>query len=361
MCTRYLFLIIVYLTFFSAYKGVADPYTIYEKEDFSPASDDPWKGHPIKILSPKFKKQLYEENKTHYLNEDEFHESINMNTEMSAEKHKIKKMGNFVFRTTLRIGSGEEGGVYLAQHIPSGVYAAIKMTTFYGEAENQPEYLALKNLERLYGCYVEDTTMSLCMPLVTGRNAVPYQSPYASQERIKTLLGVTLTEKKEITYDNWDLNVHLMQTYLDEFEYCSRKGTWSDGAAQNILVTEDSQIVFVDQKACRPTPPETRVMHESLCFFHYFLGLIPFRKKGGKRFELREDIKFPPPIRAFNKIVVDSMNASDPIYTLAQIKEAFSKFKIDMKAYFLELSHSQIQLGSGSTPSISSSSCSSSS
>lgn len=360
MSTRYLFLIIVYLTFFSAYKGVADPYTIYEKEDFSPASDDPWKGHPIKVLSPEFKKQLYENNKTDYLNEDEFHEAINMNTEMSAEKHKIKKIGSFNFRTTLRIGSGEEGSVYLAQHIPSGVYAAIKMTTVYGEAGNDLEYLALKNLERLYGCYVENTRMSLCMPLVMGRNVLPYIS-YPSQERVKTLLDVTLTEEKEITYNNWKLNAHLMQTFLDEFEYCSRKGACSDGAPQNILVTEDSQIVFVDQTACGPTPPETRVIHESLTFFHYFLGLAPFRKKEGKRFELREDIKFPPPVREFNKIVVNAMNALEPIYTLAQVKEIFSKFKIDMESYFLGLPHSQIQLGSGDTQSISSSSSSSSS
>lgn len=357
MGTRYLFLIIVYLTFFSACKSVADPYTIYEKEDFSPASDDPWKAHPIKTLSPEFKKQLYETNRTHYLNEDEFHEAINMNTEMSAEKHKIKKIGSFNFRTTLRIGSGDEGSVYLAQHIPSGVYAAIKMTTVYGEAGNDLEYLALKNLERLYGCYVENTTMSLCMPLVTGRNVLPYTS-YPSQERVKTLLGVTLTEEKEIIYNNWNLNAHLMQTFLDEFEYCSRKGTCSDGAPQNILVTEDSQIVFVDQTACTPTPPEARIIHESLTFFHYFLGLAPFRKKERKRFELREDIKFPPPVREFNKIVVNAMNASEPIYTLAQVKETFSKFKIDMESYFLGLPHSQIQLGSGDTQSISSSSSS---
>lgn len=351
MCTRYLFLIIIYLTFFSAYKGVADPYTVYEKEDFSPASDDPWKGHPIKTLSPEFKKQLYETNKIDYLNEDEFDESINMNSEMSAEKHRIKKMGNFVFRTTLRIGSGEEGSVYLAQHIPSGVYAAIKMTTFYGEAENDLEYLALKNLERLYGCYVENTTMSLCVPLVTGRSVVPYVSSYPSQERVKTLLAVTLTEEKEITYDNWSLNAHLMQTFLDEFEYCSRKGACSDGAPQNILVTEDSQIVFVDQTACKSTPPEVRVIHESLTFFHYFLGLAPFRKERGERFELREDIKFPPPVRELNEIVVNAMKALKPIYTLAQIKEAFSKFKADMESYFLELSHSQVRLGSSSTQS----------
>ncbi len=339
---RFLFLAFVFSSVGTFQHASALLEKIYEAEDLSPAPEDPWKKRLSKTLSPQFIQRLYDRNKESYPSEKEVHSAISMTDSEGKvkESKSLQPMGNFVFHKALAIGSGEEGTVYLAQHIPTGVYAAVKeisvgsnqkVTTF-------PEYRALKDLKRLYACYLHKHkvekrgTLYLYMPLVIGETINSYYC--WDEESVKEKLGVEINEKKEVTYKNWPLNLHLMRTFIEEYKYTGGKGAFTDGMVLNVLHTEeDHQVVFVDMHPA-PKPfysPKEIKLQESLVWFQYFLGLVPFRK--GHGLELEEDILFPPPVKKFNNFII---KATEKKSTLYAVKEKFLELEEDMKKYMSE-------------------------
>jgi len=211
------------------------------------------------------------------------------------EDLKLEHMGNFVFSSSLLIGKGEEGSVYLAQHIPTGQYAAVKV------ARKDTEHPAYQAMNRLFACYKDEGDnpfFYMFTPLVTALSVSDYKEKSHQEDFLKKQLGVELINGDEIHYKNWRRNVALMNAVIIEAEYCAGKDAYADPTNHgDMFIIDESedgpQAVFVDLTFGDQYP---------LSGYHYldlipcFLGLKKFQMKDGR---INWKFKVPQPITLF--------------------------------------------------------------
>lgn len=243
---------------------------------------------------------------------------------------KLEHMGNFVYNPSLIIGGGEEGTIYLAQHIPTGQYVAVK------RSYSKYEYKAFKNIKRLYACYKSDDVhrplYSIFTPLVMTLSI----DDYIISDRLflKKKLGLEVQEKPiksrtrddvnpetgyVLSYDNFRNNLALMKAVIAEEEYLIRRGAeYQPHTGDDKFIFDDGdgkpEVVFVDLKSAKKNIPNAEA--HLLLMFRDLLGLKYFLGPDGT---LRENVEVPLPIKIFVKEYCENRHSFG--YTLEMLKD----------------------------------------
>lgn len=337
------YIISTLIVFITVYSNIfASGRELYTRNDLSPEASDPWKEQLTTCLPEKFCQKLYGENKTNFSNEEEF--LCNLKITTHQEDYLTKKFGDFIFYSKIKIGRGEEGSIYLARHIPTENYIAVKRMP-YREKYPTDALTALQSLNRLFGAFTEEISdnpkniynyLYLFMPLVIGKSMTCFGSMV--EEEVEAKLGVTVNSNQVITYNNWAQTIRLMQAFMDEIEYCGKNSTVDiDESTHHWIVSKDKKyVIFVDlhsSPASTPVPDEKINTYFKLYQFLVFMALNAYTKLDNS-YEIREGLVLPDPVASFlNEIKAARKRPNKSFYSLSDLKNIFEKLKLEMDDY----------------------------
>lgn len=140
------------------------------------------------------------------------------------------------------LGAGDDGFVYLARHVPTGIYAAAKCRGMvYLKEEYHNECKHLNALGQLYGAWNhEEYNGYLIMPFVDGKQIGSYS--LGPVPWIKTTL-----EGNCLQFSDLSAGLRLIRSMANQLIYITQKGALHDQNPKNIMVTNDySNVVLVD-------------------------------------------------------------------------------------------------------------------
>lgn len=255
---------------------------VYKNDTFQPAEDDHWKHRLIKEPSEAFIEGLFRKSKFKTI--EELREAM----KMTSSEETLEKMGDFVFDKRIILGAGVEGTVYLAQHIPSRSYAAVKRT------RRTSEFEAFKNLGRCYGCFKKDEYNYFYTPLITGTTLHSYS---ITPEDI----GISM-DQGVVKYGNWPHNLKLLDAYLNELQRCLKhEGIPQELDAKSMFVIEEPnsspQMVFVDLDTGYYKADKDVVPNDFCTVMLYTLGI--------NMTSIGMGVSFPKPITQFKERIFD--------------------------------------------------------
>ncbi|OJX13993.1 MAG: hypothetical protein BGO77_01350 [Caedibacter sp. 37-49] len=296
-------------------------YSTYKVEWESPtleaADKDPWKHSLLSQLPTDFVTHLKEKNRQYFSSNEEVLASLQMINSQGQVRDELSPniIGSFVYNPRLIIGSGEEGTVYIAQHVLTGRYASLKKTSRKGE------YEAFKNLERCYACYSEknnyySSTYHIFRPLVIGLPLITFTY---DQEK----LGMIRSYDK-IVYKDWKYNISLVDAFLTEFEYNIKHsaGPYEVDSNAMFLIEEPEKkpcIVFVDLNSEQYNKNDNDLVTTQ--FFYVMLRFLKFEMTA-------ETLAYPEPIKQFIKEI---FHKDDLFVSFTKVKEARNKLVENMK------------------------------
>ncbi len=285
-------------------EATASPgYTVvFKKEDFSPLPEDPWKPLPITKLPDDFKRMLRKKNGVKKDGVEAFFLKLEMKDEKSNPT--LQRTDDYIYDPSIRIGSGDGGVVYLGRHSPSQRYVALKaVKAFNSNPEEQEDYCGWKQAGRLFACYKKPmgsySTFLLYIPLVIGETLAEIQD---SREFMKNL-GIENKGSgkiKEISYSQWEINQRLLQSFVEEYKFCKKKGAMQDTDSSNFLLTSDLQkIVYIDLEACISTKKDS-IRGNDLIYLQKLLGYPAYYYVPSYNYK-EGAIVLPPPVWEFNQ------------------------------------------------------------
>lgn len=152
------------------------------------------------------------------------------------------ELGEYRVDTEMYLGSGDDGFVYLARHIPTGIYAAAKRRGMaYLKEECHDEYKRLNALGQLYAAWNDEKDNGyLIIPFVDGKQVDSYVGGPAPW--IKTTL-----EDHCLQFSDLSAGLRLIRSMADQIIYITQKGALHDQNVKNIMITNDYQnVVLVD-------------------------------------------------------------------------------------------------------------------
>lgn len=273
---------------------------VWDTSNLDPAEDDPWKSRICTQLPDDFANKLYKKNKRNFQSKPDFLIAASMVEagNQVKEDSQLITMGNFVYHSSIMLGAGDEGGAYLAQHIPTGKYASVKIT------RRKDEYEAFKNINRLYGCFIDESNFYyIYRPIVSGKTINDYYLGGYNRKFLQDELRIEVNENNEVFYRDWSYNQNLIQALINEAVYCASKGAFPDASNTSdmfVVKTGDKpQVAFIDLDEGTPKSACHEPGYLYLSPFRYFLGLVHFLDYKDGFFVLKDTFSVPAPIKNF--------------------------------------------------------------
>lgn len=161
----------------------------------------------------------------------------------------VIELGTYRVDTNMHLGSGDDGTVYLARHLPSGIYAAAKSRGMtFGQDAYHDEYKNLKALNQLYAAWSKEREAEgyahvyLIIPFVDGRIISHYSYSSVPLPWIQTTL-----ENTQLQFSDLSAGIRLIRSMANQLIYVTQKGVSHDQNVVNILITNDYQnVVLID-------------------------------------------------------------------------------------------------------------------
>lgn len=298
----------------------------YEQEPF-PAEDDPYQSKPIMLSQDILK---------HILNDG------NRGIEPCPcegglldiiEKHpnnRMQKMRDFIIDYNFRLGSGDKGNVWLAQHVPSKIFVAVKTVSSYIEPPKYPDVVSLEQLKRLYGLFKAHNhenieQIFIFMPLANGIPSISLRNSEAFPVK-------TTVKDGTLNIKNLEVSLNLISCFIKEVEYFSKSGYFQvDAQAVHVYVCNNFQSVCIidyDGEQRAHSIPETE-----WCIAPYRFSIINFL--GIHEYGVFKSSTLLPPDKVSQlkqpKHIIDFLKAVDNNkvgpYSLAQLKLDFNALR----------------------------------
>lgn len=166
----------------------------------------------------------------------------------------VIELGEYRIDRDMHLGSGDDGNVFLARHIPTGIYAAAKSRAMiYGREEYYDEYKRLTVLGQLYAAWIKEKDVNdssyyaysyayLIIPFIDGKQMSKYLNSQGSLPWMETTL-----EDSQLQFSDLTAGLKLLRSLADQLVYITKKGVLHDQEVVNILITNDYQdVVLVD-------------------------------------------------------------------------------------------------------------------
>lgn len=155
----------------------------------------------------------------------------------------VIELGGYQIDRGMHLGSGDDGGVFLARHIPTGIYPAAKSREMvYGKEEYHDEYKRLTALGQLYAAWINNSGHAyLIIPFIDGKQMSKYSNSQGSLPWIKT----TLVGDTQLQFSDLSAGIKLLQSMADQLMYITERGALHDQNVANIMITNDYQDVVL--------------------------------------------------------------------------------------------------------------------
>jgi hypothetical protein len=214
-------------------------FVCFHEQDPIPADDDPYQSKPTVVSDDLINHIFYNNNE-----KMEFYRNGLVDANGKPRKDDIKKIGNFVIDYDFRLGYGDKGVVYLAQHVPTRIFVAVKSVWLFNEPIDYPDVLSLLKLKRLYGlfkiCNVTKREETLIfMPLANG---IPSTLLSCSQ----TFPVKANIENNFLNFDNLEIGLNLINSFIKELEYFAKCGYLQlDMQPGQVYICNDFQSICI--------------------------------------------------------------------------------------------------------------------
>lgn len=108
-----------------------------------PAADDPYQATPMELSVGLLNHIFYGADKAENIS---FYKDGLIDSDGNPRKSDMRKMGEFIIDYNVMLGYGDRGTVFLAQHVPSRVFVAVKSIN----SDSKPmEYTDVLSLQKL--------------------------------------------------------------------------------------------------------------------------------------------------------------------------------------------------------------------
>lgn len=211
---------------------------IFKSESLQADPQDPYQYRPTKLCSQVLEKLP--------LSRRGFYEDPNS----LRNDPSLISIGDFVYDKKACLGNGCEGAVYLAQHLPTCTFVAMKHscpTKFYTDVG----FLALQRLNRVFAYYSQEeyinknkiTYAYLFMPLVEGETL-----RHISQSQLLDEVAPISIKEGKLVLENFDIRLGLIKSLISQLTYLAKKGVYQrEYNPGNILITHSlNEVVLVD-------------------------------------------------------------------------------------------------------------------
>ena len=297
----------------------------YEQEPY-PAVDDPYQSKPTVLSQDLLSDIFYNKNE-----EREFYKGGLVDTHGKPRNDRMQKMGDFIIDYQFRLGYGEKGAVWLAQHAPSKIFVAVKTVSPYKAPTDYPDVLSLQKLKRLYGLFKahnhnNNEQTFIFMPLANG-------IPSTSLSYNKTFPVKATIQGDTLSIDQLDVGLNLISSFIKEVEYFAKSGYYQiDQQVGQVYVCNNFQsicIIDYDGEQRAQSIPETEWFVDPLRWgIINFLGIHKdgvFESSTLLPTDKISQLKQPKHLIDFFKAVDN--NKRGP-YSLAQLKLDFKFLKM---------------------------------
>lgn len=295
----------------------------YEQAPF-PAKDDPYQSKPTVLLLDLLN-NIFDGEK----DEIEFYKSEFINIKEKLRNNNMQEMGNFIIDYNFRLGYGDRGSVWLAQHVPSNIFVATKIVSPQ-DPINYSDVLTLQKLKRLYGLFKAHTPQNLektfiFMPLANGIPSTVLK--YSETFPVKATVQDGILRIK-----NLEIALNLIKSFIKEIEYFAKSGYYQiDQQVAQVYACNDFQSVCIidyDGEQRTQPIPETEWFIDPLRWsIINFLGIHEdgvFESSTLLPSDKISQLRQPDHLIAFLKAVDN--NKEGP-YSLAQLKVDFENLK----------------------------------
>lgn len=160
----------------------------------------------------------------------------------------VIELGEYRIDRDMSLGSGDDGNVFLARHIPTGIYAAAKSRGMtYGREEYHNEYKRLTVLGQLYAAWVKGKKPNgychayLIIPFIDGKQISEYSNSQGALPWLKT----TLLEGTQLQFSDLSAGLKLLRSMANQLVYITERGVLHDQDGGNIMITNDYQDVVL--------------------------------------------------------------------------------------------------------------------
>ena len=325
--------------FFSDVQASTKYERLYFKESLEPDLQDPYKLRPTTLSA-----SLLERIGTQDLSRVDFYQ--NLLSLPTAAKNTLtdprEKIGDFKVDFRAPLGKGEEGEVYLAQHIETRVFTAVKKM-WCSSSGFPDEFFAYKNLNRCFALYAEEIDplsssrnrySYLFIPLIDGLSLDWWNSPIARER-----LGVSIEQDNSVHYLDLRKNVNLLESIVDELRYCHKRGVVQpEATSTNLMFSYDLEHFFMIDLACSTSSQvnledsKYKVTNYKI-FLYYALGIRHLVGYNFKNYFLKGTV--PQPVSHFHeRIQTTNVNAKGSNkLSLAQLAEAVTLLKQETEDY----------------------------
>ncbi|MBX9621106.1 MAG: hypothetical protein K2X28_03615 [Alphaproteobacteria bacterium] len=206
-----------------------------------PAADDPYQATPMELSVDLLNHIFYGANKEENIS---FYEGGLIDSDGKPRKSDMRKMGEFVIDYKVSLGYGDKGAVFLAQHVPSRVFVAVKSIFPDSEPMKYADVLSLQKLNRLYGVFngldlLKRERTHIFMPLANG-------IPSTKLEWSPSFTVKATIEDGILKISNLDISRRLIQNFIKEVEYFARSGYLQiDQHIDHVYVCPELQSVYI--------------------------------------------------------------------------------------------------------------------
>ncbi len=206
-----------------------------------PAADDPYQATPMELSVDLLNHIFYGANKEENIS---FYKDGLIDSDGNSRKSDMRKMGDFVIDYNVSLGYGDRGAVFLAQHVPSRIFVAVKSIFLDSEPMKYTDVLSLQKLNRLYGVFKGHDNLKrerthIFMPLANGIPSTNLQ--WSPSFTVKTAIKDGILE-----ISNLNFSIGLIKNFIKEIEYFSRSGYLQiDQHMDHVYVCPELQSVCI--------------------------------------------------------------------------------------------------------------------
>jgi hypothetical protein len=321
--TLYIFSILLTAT------TLASTNCLYEQDPFS-ADADPYQSRPT-FVEPNFINHLYKKR-----DPIEFYEDGLADENGKPRANDMQLMGNYVIDYNSWLGYGDKGTVWLAQHLPTKIFVAVKaVTRRWCEPQQYPDVLSLKKLQRLYGLFTGDyknmEKTFFFMPLAHGVASINLQ--YCEDYPVKAVIEVDT-----LKINNLDVGLHLISCFIKEIEYFAKRGYYQvDAQAGHLYVCNNfKSVCIIDYDGTQSTESIPESEWDISPFRWSLVTFLGIHERGV--FESYESLpadklsqlKNPPYLISFLKAITPYQNQRRG-HSLTQLKEDFKILQTNLE------------------------------
>lgn len=325
-------------------KAADEVYTcLYQRPDLTPSADDPYKVRLTEV-TPTLMDTISNPRPETFKNEKvaEFYKhSLMSKDEIKNIADPRRKVGPY--RVGGFLGNGDEGYVYLAQHMPSQILCAVKTfsrdpgLSFEEAAKRIGEVGSYQDIERLFGLYRSKkwehhdlASYYMFIPLVDG-NLVNYFSYSKSFNFYNYELN-----GNQLVYHNLRQNLELLQATLREHQYLfDHRVAQVEVNSPNTMFSYDGKyLVFVDLGGTLASVKNEETYDVSLYSLFYLRALGIYDHLEKNSYDLK--VKVPEAIKKFHEKIRpksgDSLcfRAKHPLY-FSSLKKYVEEFAQDVE------------------------------